>query len=415
MFAVSEKIKRARYLFFHYQEKPVIDMERFLQGEAEIISDTKVYVASVLTREEYCLTTEEFELISNIPQFIWTDKKEAIEQNNTDNDVIDDLVKRGLLISDSESEPAKQLREAEKNMTSTRWYKYSLLYHYMSKWDGRKNEEDEKSAEENKELPEQQDPNIDDIIKARGGLPPHHFYTYPNNKGIIDLPLDNMQDEFTNRVMHNRRTVRQFDQSKPLSLAVYSKILFNVFGCHGTLPFEGHKDITIVKKTSPSGGSMHPVDAYPVVTNVSGLNPGIYHYNMQHHKLELIQPLDREEAINLVTKLTAGQDYFGNAHVSTILIARFYRNFWKYAYHKKAYKVILMDGAHLSQSHYMLCTHLGLGAYYTAAMDDMSIEEDFGLDGTEHGVVGVCGCGISMPTLDPELNFTPTPYSPSQE
>ena len=56
-----------------------------------------------------------------------------------------------------------------------------------------------------------------------------------------------------------------------------------------------------------------------------------------------------------------------------IHVARFDRNFWKYAQHRKAYKAVLMDSAHLSQTFYLTAAHLGLGAFYTAAINDADI------------------------------------------
>ena len=81
----------------------------------------------------------------------------------------------------------------------------------------------------------------------------------------------------------------------------------------------------------------------------------------------------------------SGQDYFGAAHVSFVLAARFYRNHWKYRRHPRAYAGILMDAAHLSQTLYLVAAELGLGAYMTIAINGRDIEERLGLDGVEAG------------------------------
>jgi hypothetical protein len=49
----------------------------------------------------------------------------------------------------------------------------------------------------------------------------------------------------------------------------------------------------------------------------------------------------------------AGQSFFGAAHVSFVLTARFARNHWKYRGHDRAYAGMLMDAAHLSQTLYL--------------------------------------------------------------
>ena len=53
-------------------------------------------------------------------------------------------------------------------------------------------------------------------------------------------------------------------------------VLHHVFGCHGHVPvLDG---IVALKRTSPSGGGLHPVEAYPLVLRVEGVEPGLYHY-----------------------------------------------------------------------------------------------------------------------------------------
>jgi len=43
-------------------------------------------------------------------------------------------------------------------------------------------------------------------------------------------------------------------------------------------------------KTSPSGGSRHPIEVYPVVLAVAGIEPGIYHDSVASNSLVLLRP-----------------------------------------------------------------------------------------------------------------------------
>ena len=88
-----------------------------------------------------------------------------------------------------------------------------------------------------------------------------------------------------------------------------------------------------IKRTSPSGGGLHPITAYPIIANVEGIAPGVYHYNAGDHSLALVSSLTTDEAHELATAFMSGQSYFGSAHVSFVLAARFYRNHWKYRRH----------------------------------------------------------------------------------
>ena len=88
-----------------------------------------------------------------------------------------------------------------------------------------------------------------------------------------------------------------------------------------------------------------------------------------------------------------GQSYFGDAHVSFVLAARFARTQWKYRRHEKAYAGVLMDAAHLSQTLYLVAERLGLGAFVTLAVNGRDAEARLGLDGCSEGVVAMAGCG----------------------
>jgi SagB-type dehydrogenase family enzyme len=177
-----------------------------------------------------------------------------------------------------------------------------------------------------------------------------------------------------------------------MTVSQLSAVLYYVWGAHGY--FEICSGVVGLKKTSPSGGSLHPIEAYPLISGVQGIKPGLYHYNVEQHGLELLSPLSESSARRMGEDLLVGQTYFSNAHVTFLLTARFYRSYWKYRDQARAYGVILMDAAHLSQSLYLICADSGLGAYVTAAINGANIEEVLGIDGISEGAVAACGCGI---------------------
>ena len=91
--------------------------------------------------------------------------------------------------------------------------------------------------------------------------------------------------------------------------------------------------------------------------------------------------------------------------------ARFDRNSWKYRRHPKAYKAVLLDAGHLSQTFYLLAAERGLGAFYTAAINDADIAAALGLDALSAGVIGMHGVGIIDPSRN-LLHFRPEAYIP---
>jgi nitroreductase len=72
-----------------------------------------------------------------------------------------------------------------------------------------------------------------------------------------------------------------------------------------------------------------------------------------------------------------------------------------------------MDAAHLSQTFYLLCAELGLGAFVTAAINGADIDDRLGLEQFEESALAICGCGTPSPSpsgLDPEF----LPYVPRE-
>jgi SagB-type dehydrogenase family enzyme len=94
-----------------------------------------------------------------------------------------------------------------------------------------------------------------------------------------------------------------------------------------------------------------------------------------------------------------------------IQVARLDRNFWKYARHRKAYKAVLLDAGHLSQTLYLTATSLGVGAFFTAAINDAEIEARLKLRPLHDAAVAINGVGIPDSGND-ALRFVAEKYEP---
>lgn len=187
-----------------------------------------------------------------------------------------------------------------------------------------------------------------------------------------------------------RTTCRNFDVSRNLPLDLFAQMLHTVYGAQGQSVVSG---VPVLKKNSPSAGGLHPVEAYLLVQHVEGVAPGLYHYRPDTHALEPLRSLSPDEAREYASLFVARQPWFVDAHVQVILAARFQRNFWKYRNHAKAYRAVILDAGHLSQMQYLAATELGLGAFITAAINEGDIEDAFGLDPMQEGVIAVTGFG----------------------
>ena len=159
---------------------------------------------------------------------------------------------------------------------------------------------------------------------------------------------------------------------------------------------------------------MHPANVYTLIIRVEGLDPGIYFYDQERHALKSVVKMTEDEAMEQANVLTAGQQYPRTAAALFLMTSRFYRNFWKYRQHPKAYAVLHMDIAHMSQTFYLVCEKFGLGAFFTAAVNAGNIEDILGLDPYDEGAIAVLGCGLpKADQLGLRVDFEPFPQKTS--
>jgi putative peptide maturation dehydrogenase len=380
------RVRRSRYVCFFYDDFPFLDIGLLLRGTVEPVTVRQVYALSILRGEAIPLSPDELDLAASTPSDVWV---EAVDEEATR-----ELARKGVLLSDENDPELETLRARHESLQGMGWNLEAALYYFLSKWRGidlrRLAGQDEAS-----DLL----PPTDEAVRAfvdHFGPPPAASFSVATPLAVRELPLVERKGELYD-VLLRRRTTRSFDRRAPLAQWELAVVLRYVFGYHGYVPLLGQ--VTTLKRTSPSAGGFHPIEAYPLIMAVDELDPGLYHYNAAEHALELLVPLGVEEARAAATAFVCGQTYFGDAHVLLVLAARFDRAFWKYRNHHKALTALMMDAAHLSQTLYLVATELGLGAFITAAINNADIEERLGIDGYREGVLAVCGFG--RPAAEP--------------
>jgi putative peptide maturation dehydrogenase len=205
------------------------------------------------------------------------------------------------------------------------------------------------------------------------------------------LSLEKPSSSRLDALMDRRVTCRNFDPS-PLSFDGFSAVLYRAFGARAVNDYA--PGVQLLKKGVPSAGGLHATEAYLLVQCVEGVPPGLFHYHPVAHALEPLRELDAETAAALARRFVAAQAYYAAAPVQVALVSRFERNFWKYRNHAKAYRAVILDAGHLSQAMYLAATELNLGAFITAAINEVEIEQAFGLEPMAEGPLAVCGFGV---------------------
>ena len=135
-------------------------------------------------------------------------------------------------------------------------------------------------------------------------------------------------------------------------------------------------------RTAPSAGALYPVETYLVVNFVEDIDPGIYHYSVEAHELDLLMSGDFRTRIAHAA-LDQGIAY--NANVVFIWTAIFQRSKWKYK--QRAHRYVYLDAGHIAQNVALAAVAMNLGSCQVGALYDDEANDLLGVDGTEESVI----------------------------
>jgi len=201
----------------------------------------------------------------------------------------------------------------------------------------------------------------------------------------VRLPAVAAEEPFP-RVLLARRTWRRFG-SAPVSLDQVARLLGLTWGVQGWMDtgFQGRVPL----KTSPSGGARHPIEVYVLARQVTGLAPGLYHYEADRHQLGLVKKgaTSRQLASYLPT-----QWWYGEAAALFLMTAVVGRSRWRYDF-PRGYRAVLAEAGHLCQTFLLVATWLGLAPFCSMALADSRIEHDVGADGASECALYAAGVG----------------------
>ena len=331
---------------------------------------------------------------------------------------VDGLLATGLLLA----RPEQGTPLADADFRAQGWHAPAAIAHQASRWQGIDGPRGMADA----------DLDTNEGLLRQHGRPPSHFAPAGDDSGHVVLPR--IAHDGFDAWLDTRTTCRNFDPAASVPLATFSQLMARVFGARGIAhPGPG---FDVLKRTSPSGGALHPTECWLILQRVEGIAPGLYRYRMDGHALQPVTPrvappqpgdtgahasgeaTDRPwtaaEVRAFARIAVGGQDWFADAAVLCVLAPRFHRNFWKYRNHAKAYRVAILDVGHLSQTLQLCATEAGLGPFITSAINEVDIERAFGLVHYAESPLAVCGFGWRAKTMvtsefDPNRKVWPRP------
>jgi SagB-type dehydrogenase family enzyme len=215
---------------------------------------------------------------------------------------------------------------------------------------------------------------------ANWGQKPPLYKEYAEAQRIHLPPPDEFRGLYTEEAIQRRRSTRNYS-SQPLTLEELSRLLYYTGGINRER--WGRK-----LRSAPSAGALYPIEIYPVLHRVEGLQPGLYHYAVQDHALELLCADDLRREI-----VTQGlmQGFLGQANLVLVFTAIFQRLRWKYQ--ERSYRYALIEAGHLGQNVYLAATSMEMGACAVGAFLDNGLNAMLGVDGQNEAAVYMLAVG----------------------
>jgi oxazoline/thiazoline dehydrogenase len=165
------------------------------------------------------------------------------------------------------------------------------------------------------------------------------------------------------RVQARRRSIREFDATRPITGRQLGEFLFRVARITGYREEEvstpgGPMRMEFAPRPYPAGGSLYELEVYAAIEACADLPQGLYHYDAAGHRLIRVCGRTKEVADLLRDAADSTAVPADTVQVLLILAARFPRLAWKYE--SIAYALTLKHVGVVYQTMYLTATAMGL-------------------------------------------------------
>lgn len=203
------------------------------------------------------------------------------------------------------------------------------------------------------------------------------FYkTYPRFERLILPTPSKLNLQPINFSLMERVSIRTFT-NKPFTLNDFSTLIYYSLG---------KKNFKENKRFYPSAGARYPIEAYPIVFNIKGVKPGVYHYHVLKHSLEFLWSIKKDTILKCFN-----QDWLVNVPVLLVLTSVFWRTEMKY--NRRGYRYVMLDCGHMCQNIYLVATALNLGCCSIGGFLDDELNQLLDIDGVEESAIVVLAVG----------------------
>jgi SagB-type dehydrogenase family enzyme len=191
----------------------------------------------------------------------------------------------------------------------------------------------------------------------------------------IDLPPPRLPPATLADLIVRRRSRREFGP-EPVRLDHLGTLLSAAYGVTASL------DPGQPVRAVPSGGALYPLELYVAASSVSGLEPGLYHFDPFRTALERLRAFDPRPALR---PLSPYGELLTAAGAVVFVTAMFWRSRFKYGL--RGYRFALLEAGHLGQNLLLAATALDLASLPVGGVYDRRVDEFLSVDGVNESVV----------------------------
>lgn len=234
----------------------------------------------------------------------------------------------------------------------------------------------------------QRDPNLV-LMMSRA------YKTYAGHEKLA-LPRASLGDMTLEDALRRRRSHVGKYTGEPITLEQLGATLRYSYGPTFAVEsrmFPGEK---IHYRSAASAGALYPLEIYPLVFNVTGCEPGIYHYNVLEHSFDVLR---RTSPLDDFLKLTTYYDLSRTSAAMLVITAVMPRTIAKYLF--RGYRFVSYDVGVLLQNLYLTTTAQELGACAVGGFFDDEVGKLIGTDNVDEVVTMLFSIGRLPPNSAP--------------
>ncbi|MEL6841486.1 MAG: SagB/ThcOx family dehydrogenase [Pseudomonadota bacterium] len=202
------------------------------------------------------------------------------------------------------------------------------------------------------------------------------------------VSLPDTQPGLVDQLAQARHSQRSFADT-PMPLTTCAALLRTAYAALGPSQALGNR---MLRRPTPSAGGLYPLEVYALVRNVTGLAPGIYHYDAIGDDLAVLSQhnWESEGAVAFLS-----WDCVASAPLILCLGAEFARTQTKYG--ARGYRFVLFEAGHVVQNLCLAAQEQGLGSLCMGGFYDDQLNRLIGLDGEAEAAIYAVAIGAPAP------------------